>query len=337
MFVYGGSPVRHTTICRFAAVLTAAFTALFLSGCTALEPLTRTAVCLDTTVSITLYDAQSGELLDDCISLIKEREALWSRTVDTSDIARLNAANGEPVTVSEETAELLRTAQTYAALTDGAFDITIAPLTDLWETAEKSGVLPTSDALASALAAVGAQAMTVDDDTVTLSENAAVDLGGIAKGQIADELSALLAARGCQSALIDLGGNIFAHGSRPDGKPFRIGILDPRDGESVIAAVEVSDGSVVTSGSYERCYTVAGERFSHILDPKTGRPVQNDLLSVTILSPRSLDGDALSTACFVMGSERAQAFLSQYKDVEAVFVTADGSVLTTDGVNLLSV
>ncbi len=323
-----GAPARLLTAVLFSAALSA----VLFCGCSAAQPLTRTAVYLDTAVSVTLYDAQSEELLDDCMALIEQREALWSRTIETSDIARLNAAKGETVTVSQETAALLRTAQTYTLLTDGAFDVTTAPLTALWETAAQSGVLPTDEALSKTAQAVNAQAMTIEGCAVTLPEEQAVDLGGIAKGQIADELSALLTARGCKSALIDLGGNIYAHGSRPDGSPFRIGILDPRDGSSVITAVEVTNGSVVTSGSYERQYIIGEESYAHILNPKTGRPVQNDLLSVTILSPQSVDGDALSTACFVMGADRAQAFIAQYEDIEAVFVTADNRVITTDGV-----
>lgn len=318
--------------------LTACFTAILLlcTGCTEVQPLSRTAALLDTVVTISLYDTQDTALLDECMEWISKREALWSRTAENSDIARINAAGGETVTVAEETAALLLTAQTYAWLTDGAFDMTIAPLTDLWDLAAQSGALPDEKALNKATALVGAENVQISGCDVTLPDaQAAIDLGGIAKGQIADELSALLSEHGCESAIIDLGGNIFLHGSRPNGTDFHVGIADPRADGEVIAAVAVSNGSVVTSGSYERRYYVGEQSFSHILDPHTGEPVENDLLSVTILSPTSVDGDALSTACFVMGLEKARDFIGQFDDIDAVFVTAEGEVIATEGVTLV--
>ncbi|MBQ9414605.1 MAG: FAD:protein FMN transferase [Clostridia bacterium] len=320
---------------KFIALTMAALLFLGCCGCGGNAPLTRTATMLDTVVNVSLYDKQDEALLDECMDVIAAREALWSRTVEGSDIARLNAAAGQTVAVADETAALLQTAQMYTDLTGGAFDVTVAPLLDLWDEATKTGVEPTEDALAAACAAVNSGGMSIGESDVTLASGMAVDLGGIAKGAIADELASLLAERGCQSALIDLGGNVLAVGSRPDGSPFRVGISDPRDPDSVIAKVEVSSCSVVTSGSYSRRYFVGDREYSHILDPRTGQPVQNDLLSVTILSPQSIDGDALSTACFVMGLENAQALVESFSDVEAVFVKADGTVVATDGVKLV--
>ncbi len=296
--------------------------------------LSDTRMMLDTVCSVTLYDGASQQLLDDCFALIATREALWSRTVAESDISRVNNANGETVTVSEDTATLLQTAQFYTAVTDGAFDITTAKLTDVWKAANGKEAID-DKALTAALDAVGAQHIVVNGCEVTLPENVNIDLGGIAKGAIADEVCNLLKEGGCDSALVDLGGNIVAVGSKPDGKPFHIGIAHPLDDGALIATAAVTDKAVVTSGSYERTYTVGGTVYSHILDPKTGYPAVSDLLSVTIIAPLGIDADALSTACYVLGFEKATTLLEGYNDIDAVFVKADGSVAATDGVVLV--
>ncbi|MBR5135290.1 MAG: FAD:protein FMN transferase [Clostridia bacterium] len=306
-----------------------------LSGCASAKPLSRDTFALDTTCSVTIYDGGDETLLDECVRLIAAREALWSRTKDDSDIARLNAADGAPVTVDEATASLISTAIALAGQTNGAFDVTALALTQQWEQAEKSGVLPRDEELAAALTAVGVQHIGVSGSTVTLRNGVTLDLGAIAKGQIGDDVAALLKERGCTSAIIELGGNVVAVGEKPNGDPFRVGIADPRNPNEMIATVAVRDCAVVTSGSYERGFTVAGKRYSHILDPNTGKPVDNDLLSVTILCASSTTADALSTACFVMGFDRAKVLVDSLDGVEAVFVKTGGETVATAGVTLV--
>ncbi len=306
-----------------------------LTSCAADKPLSRTVTALDTVCTISLYGENEESTLDAVCAMIQEYEQRWSRTIPNSEVSVLNAANGAQTAVSTATVELLQTAQFYSIATEGAFDITTAPLTDLWKAAEQSGTLPDEAALSAACATTGAYRMQFGVDTATLERGTSIDLGGIAKGAIADKVSEALKAGGCSSALIDLGGNIVALGSKPNGEPFHIGIADPQKEEALIATVAVSDRAVVTSGSYQRGYEIAGEWYSHILDPKTGYPVENDLASVTILAPLALDADVLSTACFVMGYEKASTFLDTYDDIEAVFVKADGSVVATDGVDLV--
>ncbi len=305
-----------------------------LTSCAADKPLSRTVTALDTVCTISLYDGKDEIALDGAIHELRWYEEQWSRTKGV-EVIKLNAANGEETTVSSATYQLLLAAQHYSRATDGAFDITTAPLTDLWQAAQDNNVLPTKDELTQACATVGADKMQFGEYTVTLAKGTKIDLGGIAKGAIADEVAGILREGGCSSALIDLGGNIVALGAKPNGEPFHIGIADPRNEEALIATVAVRDCAVVTSGSYQRGYEIAGKRYSHILDPKTGYPVDNDLASVTIIAPLALDADVLSTACFVMGYEKARAFLDTYEDVEAVFVKTDGSVIATDGVDLV--
>lgn len=318
---------------RIFAVIAAA---ALLPGLTACgdTPYTKTTMALDTVVQVTVYDAAHETFTDEVFAHISAREALWSRTVETSDIARLNAGNGQPVTVSAETAALLQTACAFTAAV-GGFDITTASLTDLWTAGAENQTLPTAKALAEALAVVGAERVQVDGTTVTLQGGATVDLGGVAKGQIADEAAALLRENGCERALVDLGGNIVAIGSHRDGSPFHIGIAHPIRGGALAATVAVKDTAVVTSGSYERGYQIGSAWYSHILDPETGCPVENDLASVTILAPTACEADMLSTACFVMGYDAARMFVDSLDGVEAVFVLTDGTVLATDGVELV--
>ncbi len=300
-----------------------------LGGCAA-RPLTQTDFLLDTTCSITVYDPADETALLLATDRVASDEQRWSRTIDSSDIALLN--RGDLQTVSDDTAALLRTALDWSARTDGAFDITTAPLTDLWKAAEEQGHPPSQADIADTLTRVGFDHVTLDGNAVTLQNGTMIDLGAIAKGAIADRAAAVLRRQGCHSALIDLGGNIVAVGEKPDGSPFTVGIADPQSPDKLVATVLVTDGAVVTSGSYERGYRIGGIWYSHILDPKTGVPVQNDLLSVTVLAPRATDADALSTACFVMGYEKARAFVDALDSVEAVFVTTDGAVQATAGV-----
>lgn len=315
---------------RFLSIaLAVILCATALCGCAA-QPHTVTALLLDTTCSVTVYDAADKAAADDVLSLVADDEQRWSRTDPDSEISRLN--RGEITKVSDDTAALLHTALTWSSRTSGAFDITTAPLTDLWKQSEQDGIVPSETALQAALTTVGADRITIDGNSVTLSRGTALDLGAIAKGAIADRAAAFLREAGCDSALIDLGGNIVAVGNKPNGDAFTVGIADPRQSDALIATVEVRDGAVVTSGSYERGYTVGGTRYSHILDPQSGRPVQNDLLSVTILAPLAADADALSTACFVMGYDRAAALIDTLDSIEAVFVLQDGNVRATNGV-----
>ncbi len=314
---------------RLTALLLAA--CLLFGGCgDAANPLKKTTFALDTVCTITLYDGESATL-DDGIAHLAAREQLWSKTIDTSDVARLNADG--TAAVNEDTVALLQTALEMKALTDGAFDITTASLTEVWKAAEAANALPRDEAIAQAVALVGGE-MTVDGCEVTLPRGAAIDLGGIAKGHIADELADLIRENGTTSAIIDLGGNIVAVGGRPDGTPFDIGIAHPQKENALAATVAVTDMAVVTSGSYERGFTIGGTRYSHIIDPETGRPVDNDLASVTIIAPKAAMADALATACFVSGYDKAQTMLSRFEEAEAVFVLRDGTVKTTDGVDL---
>ena len=229
--------------------------------------------------------------------------------------------------MAKETAEVIALAQRYAQLSDGALDITVRSAFVLWDFT--AGTIPDAAALHQAVSLIDYRSLHVDGQTVTLAKGA-IDLGGIAKGYIADRVATVLKEKGVRSALIDLGGNIVALGDKA-GAPFRIGIKDPSATDSLCAIIEKSDMSVVTSGIYERGFDKDGVRYHHLLDPATGMPIQNTLASVSVVCETSADADALSTACFVMGEERARALIESLDGVEALFVRRDGTIATTTG------
>jgi len=290
--------------------------------------------CLDTICTVSLYDGGDQSVLDGALALCEYYEGLLSRTVSTSDISRINSANGAPVEVSDETAELLGMAVYYSELSGGLFDCTIGACSALWDFRTEEPSLPDSGALSAAVSTVGWKNLLIDGSTVTLTNpDTRLDLGAIAKGYIADRVADYLAANGVTSAIIDLGGNIVTMGEKEGGLPWRVGIRRPfAASAAIIGTVGVRSASVVTSGIYERGFEHVGVWYHHILDPRTGMPAHTGLEAVTIISPLSADGDALSTVCFLLGEERAQQLVESLPDTEAIFVNTDGSVTHTSGI-----
>ncbi|SKC06483.1 thiamine biosynthesis lipoprotein [Lachnospiraceae bacterium] len=284
---------------------------LGMVGCAQrVQPISGTNFVLDTVATITIYDSKDKTLIDDTFSLCREYEDMLSAQKDDSDIGRINSAHGADVEVSEDTIELLTTAVHYAELTDGAFDVTIYPVSKLWDFRSGDATVPEEQKIEEALKHVDYHCIEIDpvQKKVHLTDpEAEIDLGGIAKGYIADRLKEFLAGRGVNSAIINLGGNVITIGHNPNGKPFRIGVQKPfGDTNEVLFPVESESSSVVSSGPYERCFEKDGKLYFHILDPATGFPSESELNGVTIVSPDSVDGDALSTSCFVLGPEKGQ-------------------------------
>ena len=302
-----------------------------LSGCASTDsnPLTYQDTLFDTVIQIRIYDANADEALDACKTACKTYENLFSRTVEGSDIYRLNHANGSPTELSDETITLLKLALQYCELSDGAFDVTLAPLSDLWNFQDNSGVLPDNTAIVEALSHVGYKNVMITGNTVQLLDaQTEIDLGGIAKGYIADQLKAILKEHNVEHALIDLGGNILALGGKPDGTAFRIGIQKPfsLSGEAM-TYVETTNQSVVSSGVYQRYFELDGTIYHHIVNPRTGYPYQNHLYGVTILSDSSADADALSTTCFALGPEEGMKLINSLDYAEALFITDEYELL----------
>lgn len=304
-----------------------------LVGCASAEPKKKTAVgfYLDTVITLTAY-VDDEQLLEDAMLECGRYEKLLSRTVEGSDVWNINHAEGRPVTVSADTLAILDTARQVSELSGGAFDITIAPASTLWDFTSGEKVVPDANALAEAASRVDYTRVEVNGDAVTLPAGMMIDLGGIAKGYIADAVKAWLEARGVTSAVLSFGGNIVTIGTKPDGKVWKVGIqdIDRPTGEYMLVATS-ADNSTVTSGIYERGFEAGGVYYHHILDAKTGWPVQNELASVTIISESSVWGDALSTAAFALGTEAGSDLIEQLDGVEAVFIARDRTVTCTSG------
>lgn len=295
------------------------------------EPVAKSDFLFNTIVEIQLNDSTDESLIDDCFVLGESYEQYFSRTRTDSDIYKINHAGGASVEVHEETAALIRTGIEYGAFSEGAFDITIGALSDLWDIPNNQNTVPSQADIARALATVDYKQIDVTGNTVTLKNpDAMLDLGGIAKGYAADQMKAYLNENGVHEGFINLGGNVLTLGEKKDG-PYRIGIQKPFDeGGAVITTVEIDDQSVVTSGRYERYFEKDGRIYHHILNPADGYPYESGLNGVTIISDSSMEGDALSTICFALGMEKAKALLSNIPDVDAIFIDENNQLFLGD-------
>ena len=317
------------------------------------QPISISSIKLNTAVQITIYDSQDKALLDDCLALCDKYELVFSRTNEKSELYKLNHrkdtsdkdpnADGQttpyPVSgtadtwhISEDLASLLSQGLSITRESDGAFDIAIAPLTSLWDFTAEDPKVPDDAAIQKALPLCSSDGVTIDGQDITLpSDDIQFDVGAIAKGYIADRLKDFLVKKGVNSAIINLGGNVLCIGSKPDGTPFKVGIQKPfADRNETEAVMDITGKSVVSSGIYERCFKQGGKLYHHILNPQTGYPYENGLISVTIISDQSVDGDALSTTCFALGLEDGLKF-AEKKGVQAVFITEDYELHYTDG------
>lgn len=301
------------------------------------EPVTATAFRLNTVVTITLYDSEDQELLDQAMELCDHYEKIFSRTLPESELYRLNAGTlpqeDGAFIISDTLADLINEGLRYSELSGGAFDISIGPVSSLWDFTSGSSVIPDEDDVKDALKLVDYRQVFLDGNRIRFGmEGMQLDLGAIAKGYIADRIKEFLVSEGVKSAILDLGGNILCIGERPDDTPFRIGIQRPFAQRSeTVSVAQIDDKSVVSSGIYERYFEKNGILYHHILNPRTGFPYENDLVSVTIISDRSTDGDGLSTSCFALGLEQGMKLINSLPDVYAAFITADGKLHFSEG------
>ena len=324
---------------RFLSLTTLVIMCASISGCTRnAEPVTETGFCLDTIVQITLYDNDGldscRENIKECFTLIDDYEHLFSTTIEGSDIWNINHADGKPVVVSDDTVSLLQTALHYCQLADGQVDLTVLPLSELWNFgSEKDPRRPSDEEIKDAASHIDYHAVLIDGNTVTLSDpETSIDLGFIAKGYIADRLKEYLLSQDVESACINLGGNLVTIGNKPDGQPYRIGIQKPfaPEGE-IITAIDVTDASVVSSGVYERYFYEGDTLYHHLLDTATGFPADSNIAGVTILAPLSVDADALSTTCYFLGIDAGMELIESLENTEVLYITMDGELICSDG------
>ena len=329
----------------FAAELVFIMVVCSITGCVSpfsdkekgAEPLSISGFAFDTTYTVTLYQGGSRKLLDHCVSLCTDYEKLLSTTRKDSELYQINkvsreaAESGEvdgsvSIKISDQMHDILQKGLYYCKLSDGNFDISIDPVSSLWDFSSGKGTVPDAQKIKEALKYVDYHNIRLKKHMLIFQKSGMeLDLGGIAKGYIADQIREYLTENGVTGAVIDLGGNILCIGGKNKGDDFLIGIRQPfADREETVAVVDINGKSVVSSGIYERYIkTDEGTMYHHILDPKTGYSYDNNLLGVSIISDRSVDGDGLSTTAFTLGLSEGMDLIDSLDDVEAVFITKD--------------
>lgn len=304
---------------------------LLLTACKAKEPepYQTQFMAMDTIMTLTLYggDAQSAAALG--VQRVQELEALLSVTAEGSEIHRVNCAGGQPVELSEDTRKLLEDALALCAATDGALDVTMYPVVRAWGFTTGEYRVPDSAELSALLGHVDYTSVSLEGSALTLPAGMELDLGAVAKGYAGEQLMELFAGAGVTSAIVELGGNVQALGARPDGSPWRVAVQAPEGGYA--GALEIADKAVITSGGYQRYFEQDGVTYCHIIDPATGRPARTGLASVTVVADRGVRGDGLSTALFVMGRERAEAYWREHPGFDFILLGEDGTAAITEG------
>ena len=309
---------------------------LLLSGCgdssaAPVQPMSEQRFLLDTVVSVTYYRQKDLKAVQGALDLCADYEQVFSRTIEGGELNRLNAAG--TLEVSDALLTVLEASLAECRASNGRFDITMGGVSSLYDFTGETDRRPSPAELQAALAHVDYSKIHIDGHTVTLEDpGAVIDLGAAAKGYIADEMKAYLQKHGVKHAIISLGGNVHTLGGRPDGRPFTVGVQEPIPGsEGLVATVTVTEDSVVTSGVYQRCFVADGLLWHHLLDPETGEPIRNGLVSVSILGADSLSCDILATSCFSLGLEAGISRINDLEDYEALFITEDGTQYRTIG------
>ncbi len=329
-----------TILRSIAAAHIALGLALFLPSCAAASPreLSRSDFVLGTACTLRLVGGGSEKLLDEAFARLRAIEDELSVNKPGSRIDAVNAAAGiAPVAVGPDAMKILKRDLDLSAWSDGAFDPSVGPLVKLWGIGTDHARLPRPEEIAAAKALVGWKDIVLDEAKGTVflrRKGMALDLGSTSKGFAADEVAALIRAAGVKGAVIDLGGNVYVVGSRPDGKKWRIGLQDPFSAErgAYLGVASLADKTMVTSGVYERFFFENGKRYHHILDTKTGYPVDNGLMSVTVVTPKSFDADGFTTTVFALGRARGMALAAE-KGLDVIVVDKDKKVYMSPGVS----
>ena len=275
---------------------------------------------VEISVSGCAHRDNAAKAMDAAFAEIERLEGKFSAFKKTSIVCRINGLPaGEALPLDDETLYVIDKAIRYDRMTEGAFDITVKPLVDLWGFSTHRSIVPTESRIAAALQFVGTGHIILDKaaKTVSFDKNGVmIDLGAIAKGYASDRAIEVLKARGIKNAIVRSGGNIYCLGEKAPGKKWKVGIQHPRKRDSLIAELAVENAAVDTSGDYEKFFLVGSKRFCHIMDPKTGMPVSEGPASATVIAPHAMEADALATAFMVLGYERGAKVMGQFRDIE---------------------
>ena len=294
----------------------------------------RDIFAMDTYMYLKAY----GEHADTALGYSSEQnlslEELFSVTSEKSDIWAINHSNGESVSVSDDTIAVLNKAIEIGGKTNGALDVTIYPLLTEWGFTTDTQQVPTDDIIVDKLKLIDYTKISVKGNTVQLPDNMQIDFGALAKGYTSDCVTDILKENGVKSALVNLGGNVHAVGTKPDGTLWKVGVQNPFSPSEQVCILEIADKAVITSGNYERFFTDDnGRKYWHILDSADGFPADNGLVSVTIVGENGLLCDALSTALFVLGTDKAIDYWRNSADFEMILITDDEKIIYSEGLS----
>lgn len=295
-------------------------------------PISKTGFLMDTVMTVKIYDNGNEKLIEKIFNRIEEIEEKMSVTIESSDVNMINKNAGvKPVEVDNETYQVLQKSIEYAEMSNGHYDPTVGPLVEIWDIKSGETVrdnIPTIDEIEENKKLVDYKKLQLlDNNQVYLKEkDMKINLGSIVKGYAADEVKKILSQNGVKGAIIDLGGNVFAYGTKEE-DPWKIGVQDPREATGIkLGILKTEDKSIVSSGNYERYFMYNNTRYHHILNPKTGYPVENELMGVTIVSNKSIDGDALSTTMFILGLEKGKNMTETLDGIQVIFITKDNQI-----------
>lgn len=319
-------------------ILTSIIFIFSLSGCTKKEPepISKEGLFLGTFCKVTIYDEASRDVLEKAFNRISEIEDKMTINKTSSEVININSkAGSDYVKVSPDTFSVIKQGKYYSQLSQGKFDITIGPIVKLWNIGTDKARVPSPDEIKNKLPLVDYSNILLNEkeNKIMLKEKGMlIDLGAIAKGYAGDEVKRVLAENGVKHALINLGGNLVTLGSKLDNKAWKLGVQNPLDSRGeYLGTIEASDKAIVTSGIYERYIEKDGKHYHHILSPENGYPIDNSLVSVSIVADKSIDADALSTTAFALGLENGLKLIESLKNVDAIFVTKDSDVYVTSG------
>ncbi|WP_052676064.1 FAD:protein FMN transferase [Paenibacillus sp. IHBB 10380] len=301
------------------------------------EPVSKSFYVFETIVQVKVFDSGTTEQnFTDIKEILDTIEIQMNPSNDKSEISDVNRNAGiQPVKVSDETFKVVSKALDYTERSKGGFNLAIGSLVSLWNIGHEGAHVPTADQIADAMKVIDYKNVTLDADKkeIYLSEKGmSIDLGAIAKGYAADKIVEYLQDKGFKSAIVDLGGNVFAMGKKPGDQLWTIGIQDPNESRgNPIGNIHVNNQTIVTSGIYERFFVEDGKHYHHLLDSKTGFPIDNNLSSLTILTDKSIDADGLSTSVYALGIEEGLKFIENLEHTEALFITKDKKIYASSG------